>query len=58
MILYYIIMIGICLIYGWILAELIGGDNYNNVWIWTSYILFIINDFIMKCLSINRNDEE
>ena len=48
MLLFDIMLLGICLIYGWIIAEIFGKENYNNVWIWSTYILFIINDVVLK----------
>lgn len=51
-------LLGVCLIYGWIIAEIFGKENYNSVWIWTTFILFVINDFVYKCLHFSNNDEE
>lgn len=59
MLLFDIMLLGICLIYGWIIAEIFGKENYNNVWIWSTYILFIINDVVVKCMYlINGGSDE
>lgn len=58
MIIFNAILLGICLVYGWIVAKLFGGYNYNAVWLWTTFILFVINDLIVKILALNNNNEE
>lgn len=52
-----IMLLVVCMIYGWIIAQIFGGDNYNNVWIWTSFILFVINSSVYK-FPKNYEDEE
>ena len=58
MILFNAILLGICLVYGCIIAKLFGGYNYNALWLWTTFILFIINDLTVKLLALNSNNEE
>lgn len=58
MIIFNAMLLGICLVYGWIVAKLFGGYNYNAVWLWTTFILFVINDLIVKILALNNNNEE
>jgi hypothetical protein len=58
MIIFNAMLLGICLVYGWIVAKLFGGCNYNAVWLWTTFILFVINDLTVKILALNSNNEE
>ena len=58
MIIFNAMLLGICLVYGWIIAKLFGGCNYNTVWLWTTFILFVINDLTVKILALNNNNEE
>ena len=37
----------ICLVYGYLIATLFGGDNFNQVYLWSSFILFVINDITL-----------
>ena len=55
-----IMLLGVCLIYGWIIAEIFGKENYNNIWIWTTFILFFINHSVVKYLRffIHADEEE
>lgn len=34
----------ICLVYGYLIATLFGYENFNQVYLWSSFILFVIND--------------
>ena len=37
-------LLGACLIYGLIIAALFNnGNNFNNIWIWTTFIIFVMN---------------
>ncbi len=49
----------VCLVYGWIIAKLFGGGNFQNVWIWSTFILFVINDGYYKLnLKRHKKDDE
>ena len=37
----------ICLVYGYLIAVLFGGNNFNQVYLWSSFILFVINDITL-----------
>ena len=37
----------ICLVYGYLIATLFGGDNFNQVYLWSSFILFVINNITL-----------
>ena len=39
-------------------GKLFGGYNNNALWLWTTFILFIINDLTVKLLALNSNNEE
>jgi hypothetical protein len=58
MIIFNAMLLGICLVYGWIIAKIFGGCNYSAVWLWTTFILFVINDLTVKILALNSNNEE
>lgn len=34
----------ICVVYGYLIATLFGGDHFNQVYLWSSFILFVINN--------------
>lgn len=58
MIIFNTMLLGICLVYGWIVAKLFGGCNYNVIWLWTTFILFVINNLTVKILALNSNNKE
>jgi hypothetical protein len=45
-----------CLVYGWIIAKIFGGNNFQNVWIWSTFILFILNHSYYK-INLKRHRE-
>jgi hypothetical protein len=51
MLLFDIVLLGVCLVYGWIIAHIFGGDNFNNVWLWSTFIIFFINDSYVKIIN-------
>lgn len=36
-----------CLVYGYLIAMLFGGESFNQVYLWSSFILFVINDSVI-----------
>lgn len=36
-----------CLVYGYLIAMLFGGESFNQVYLWSSFILFLINDSVI-----------
>ena len=44
MIIFNAMLLGICLVYGLIIAALFNnGNNFNEIWIWAAFIEFVIN---------------
>lgn len=58
MLLYEIMLLGVCLVYGWILAKIFGRENFQNTWIWTTFTIFFINDMYCRTNLIRHKDEE
>ena len=38
----------ICLVYGYLIATLFGDENFNQVYLWSSFILFVINNITLN----------
>ena len=55
-----ILLLVVCLVYGYLFAVLFGGESFNQVYLWSSFILFVINDSIMHGALNNviQNDED
>ena len=55
-----ILLLVVCLVYGYLFAVLFGGESFNQVYLWSSFILFVINDSIMHGAlnNIIQNDED
>ena len=55
-----ILLLEVCLVYGYLFAVLFGGESFNQVYLWSSFILFVINDSIMHGAlnNIIQNDED
>ena len=55
-----ILLLVVCLVYGYLFAILFGGESFNQVYLWSSFILFVINDSIMHGVlnNIIQNDED
>ena len=55
-----ILLLVVCLVYGYLFAVLFGGESFNQVYLWSSFILFVINDSIMHGAlnNIIKNDED
>ena len=49
-----------CLVYGYLIAILFGGESFNQVYLWSSFILFVINDSVMHGALNNviQNDDD
>jgi hypothetical protein len=46
-------LLGACLIYGLIIAWLCNnGENFNQLWIWSSFIIFVINNEVANGLLV------
>lgn len=45
-------LLGLCLSYGFIIAKIFGGDNFNTMWIWSTFIIFYMNN---ECLNGKLN---
>jgi hypothetical protein len=45
-------LLGLCLLYGFIIAKIFGKDNFNTMWIWSTFIIFYINN---ECLNGKLN---
>ena len=39
-----ILLLFVCLLYGYIIALIFGKDNFNQIYLWTSFILFVLNN--------------
>lgn len=55
-----ILLLVVCLVYGYLFAVLFGGESFNQVYLWSSFILFVINDSVMHGTlnNIIQNDED
>lgn len=55
-----ILLLVVCLVYGYLFAILFGSENFNQVYLWSSFILFVINDSVMHGAlnNIIQNDED
>lgn len=55
-----ILLLVVCLVYGYLFAALFGGESFNQVYLWSSFILFVINDSVMHGAlnNIIQNDED
>ena len=55
-----ILLLVVCLVYGYLFAVLFGGESFNQVYLWSSFILFVINDSVMHGALNNviQNDED
>lgn len=55
-----ILLLVVCLVYGYLFAILFGGESFNQVYLWSSFILFVINDSVMHGAlnNIIQNDED
>ena len=55
-----ILLLVVCLVYGYLFAVLFGGESFNQVYLWSSFILFVINDFVIHGTlnNIIQNDED
>ena len=55
-----ILLLVICLVYGYLFAVLFGGESFNQVYLWSSFILFVINDSVIHGAlnNIIQNDED
>ena len=55
-----ILLLVVCLVYGYLFAILFGSENFNQVYLWSSFILFVINDSVMHGALNNviQNDED
>lgn len=55
-----ILLLVVCLVYGYLFAVLFGGESFNQVYLWSSFILFVINDSVMHGAlnNIIQNDED
>lgn len=42
-----ILLLYACLLYGYIIALIFGKDNFNQIYLWTSFILFVLNNSIL-----------
>lgn len=58
-------LLGLCLLYGLLIAWLFNnGENFNQIWIWWSFITFVINHMVLtgrlqiKCEIENEEKEE
>ena len=48
-----IMLLGVCLIYGLVIAWLCNnGENFNQLWIWSSFIIFVINNEVANGLLV------
>lgn len=48
-----IMLLGVCMIYGLVLAWLCNnGSNFNQLWIWSSFIIFVINNEVANGLLV------
>ena len=43
-----IFLLLVCLVYGYLTAVLFGKENFNQVYLWTSFILFVINNSVLN----------
>ena len=55
-----ILLLVVCLVYGYLFAVLFGGESFNQVYLWSSFILFVINDSVIHGTLNNviQNDED
>ena len=55
-----ILLLVVCLVYGYLFAVLFGGESFNQVYLWSSFILFVINDSVIHGAlnNIIENDED
>ena len=55
-----ILLLVVCLVYGYLFAVLFGGESFNQVYLWSSFILFVINDSVIRGAlnNIIQNDED
>ena len=55
-----ILLLVVCLVYGYLFAVLFGGESFNQVYLWSSFILFVINDSVIHGAlnNIIQNDED
>ena len=55
-----ILLLVLCLVYGYLFAVLFGGESFNQVYLWSSFILFVINDSVIHGAlnNIIQNDED
>ena len=48
-----IMLLFTCLLYGLIIAGLFGNEaNFNQIWVWSSFILFVINNEVANGLLV------
>lgn len=41
-------LLGICLVYGLLISWLFNnGENFNQIWIWSTFIIFTINHMVL-----------
>lgn len=46
-------LLGVCVLYGLVIAWIFNnGVNFNQIWIWTSFILFVINNETLNGLLV------
>ena len=45
-----------CLVYGLIITKIFGGNNFQNVWIWSTFIIFMLNHGYYK-INLKRHRE-
>ena len=57
-----LLLLVVCLVYGYLFAVLFGGESFNQVYLWSSFILFVINDSVihgaLNNIIQNYEDEE
>lgn len=55
-----ILLLVVCLVYEYLFTILFGSENFNQVYLWSSFILFVINDSVMHGALNNviQNDED
>ena len=57
-----IFLLLVYLVYEYLMATIFGGDNFNQVYLWTSFILFVINNSVINGaltdIIKDDNDEE
>ena len=55
-----LLLLVVCLVCGYLFAVLFGGESFNQVYLWSSFILFVINDSVIHGAlnNIIQNDED